>query len=414
MNVPENARSKSSLAFAGKIARVALCFIPWAYVALFILRVAVHPDQNLWDFQKDYYWAKAFVHGLNPYDVKTVTSLADRPHFPFLYMPLSLFFFVPFTLLSCETARMIALGFYVTVLLITFMAFSRRLIALRDLLGLFSLFAVLAFNGAINKSIHTGNVASLESALIFLAFMCWLKGRHTWFLICIFAASIFKLTPLFFLGLTFFNTTPRWRSAAIFLGVFLLAEAIPFRAMSISLHEWLPYAKVNVGGCQCFGYGFINPSALCMLKDLLTKGGTVVVLKPLISAVFTLWVVAVFFVTIRAGIFLFREGRGESRVDLVVLAILCYALVLPRFQDYSWVLLIPAVFRVLMVREYARTAGPLMVFCLLPQREDTIPGLSMFFKIAGFYLPLLVAFGAWLLLVLNIRKRQLQNTANVC
>jgi hypothetical protein len=388
----------------------ALCFIVCAYTALFILRVAVHPDQNLWDFQKDYYWTKAFVHGLNPYDVKTVTSLADRPHFPFLYMPLSLLFFAPFTFLSCATARMIALGFYAAVLLITFIAFSRRLIALRGIAGLFSLFAVLAFNGAINKSIHTGNVASLETALIFLAFMCWLKGRHAWFLLFIFAASLFKLTPLFFLGLTFFDRTPRWRSAAIFLGVFLLAEAIPFRVMSISLHEWLPYANANVGGCQCFGYGYINPSALCMLKDLLTRGGTVFVLKPLLSAVFALWVVAVFYFTVRAGVFLFKEGRDESRVDLVVLAILCYALVLPRFQDYYWVLLIPAVFRVLMVREYARTVGPLMVFCLLPQREDTFPGLSMYFKIAAFYLPLLVAFGTWLLLVLNIRKRQSQNT----
>lgn len=419
MDLSKNTRGQSPASRKVNILGLTLCIVPCVYVALFILHVALHPDRNLWDFQRDYYSVKAILLGLNPYDYKVIETLAGlKQCFPFVYSPLSLFFFTPFALLSYETAQLVALGFYVFVLLSTFTAFSQYLLPNDKFKPLFFFFAVLAFNGAINKSINTGNVASLETALVFMALLCWLKGRHMWFMILIFAASIFKFTPLFFLGLTFFEKPPRWRSATIFLVAFILLVAISlqvvFSVVSISFPEWLVMERTGVTWCtNDLASSLENPSMFCLLTELIANCNSVSVQNPVIATIFVLWVVTMLFFTVRAGLCLVREDRDEARIDLVVLVLLCYALVLPRFQDYSWVLLIPAVFRVLMAREYAMTAGPLMILCLIPHRVDSFPGLIYFFNIIMIYTPIIVVFGAWLLLVQNAMKRVKSNKSTL-
>ena len=410
MDLSKNTRGQSQASHKINILGLILCIVPCVYVALFILHVALHPYQHFWDFQRDYYSVKAILLGLNPYDYKVIKTLVGEYRFSFVYSPLSFFFFAPFALLSYETAQLVALGFYVFVLLGTFIAFSHFLLPNDKYTPLFFFFAVLAFNGAINKSIHTGNVASLETALVFMALLCWLKGRHMWFMILIFAASIFKFTPLFFLGLTFFEKPPRWRSATIFLIAFILLVAISlqvvFSVFSISFTEWLAMERTGVSWCSNdLASSLENPSTFCLLTELIANCNNVSVQNPVIATIFVLWVVTILFFTVRAGLYLIREDRDEARIDLVVLILLCYALVLPRFQDYSWVLLIPAVFRVLMAREYATTAGPLMILCLIPHRVDNFPGLIYFFNIILIYTPIIVVFGAWLLLVQDAMTR---------
>ncbi|MGA2554001.1 MAG: glycosyltransferase family 87 protein [Smithella sp.] len=396
-----------------------LCIVPCVYVVLFILHVALHPNQNLWDFQRDYYSVKAILLGLNPYDHKVIETLAGlKQSYPFVYSPLSLLFFAPFALLSYETAQLAALGFYIFILLGTFAVFSQRILPNDKFKPLFFFFAVLAFNGAINKSIQTGNVASLETALVFMALLCWLKGRHIWFMILIFAASVFKFTPLFFLGLIFFEKPPRWRSTAISLLAFIVLVAISlqvvFSVFSISFSEWLDMERMGISWCtNNLAFSFDNPSMFCFLTDLISNCNSVSIQNPAIATIFVLWVATLLFFTIRAGLYLARDNHDEARTDLVVLVLLCYALVLPRFQDYSWVLLIPAVFRVLMAREYAMTAGPLMILCLIPHRLDSFPGLMYFFNLIMIYTPTIVVFGAWLLLILNVMERAKSNKSTI-
>jgi hypothetical protein len=395
-----------------KFVRITLYGIPCIYFVLFILYTIFNIDQNFWDFGHDYYAAKAFLLGLNPYNTDVLFKLGGvDQRLPFVYTPISLLFFAPFTLLSYETAPLIILGFYVFVLVGTFIYFSHYLLSSIKQFGPFYLFfAVLAFNGAINKSIHVGNVASLETALVFMALMCWLKGRHIFFMILIFAASIFKLTPLFFLSLIFFDKTPRWRSAAVLFVTFLFVLEISFQVVlsnvSMSFSEWLVFELTSVGGCEPLVKGFNNPSVFCFMKELIANVDSFSMQNALTTIIFAFWVIIILFFTIRAGFYLVRENHIEARTDLAVLALLCYALLMPRFQDYSWVLLIPAVFRVIIVSEYATTVGPLTIFCLLPQRADTFPGLNYFFTLIFTYSPILVVFGAWILLVYSIIKRR--------
>lgn len=407
----KNISNRSAALLSKNAIQLLVCLVPVIYTVFFILRIAVHPAWTLWDFESNYYHTKAFLHGLNPYDFDFKTFPHTQPLYQFVYTPLSLIFFAPFTLLDYADARIAALIFYVIVLFTTFIAFSRRLITKNCFGAFFCLFAILAFNGAICKSIQSGNVASLETALIFLSFICWLRGHHVWFLCFIFAASIFKLTPLFFLVLIFFDKTPQWKSTFIAMVVFLIALAISILAMP---YEVIPYASSNISWCMPIVRGFQNPSMFCLLTTVIEQCHFPAV-KPLINAVFIIWVAAILFFTVRSGLFLAREGRDTARVDAVVLALLCYALVVPRFQDYAWVIMIPAVFRVLMDREYAKTIGPLMVLCLLPNREDNLlPGLTEVFRIAKVYSPIIVAFGAWLLLVLGIAKRPASKLPTGC
>jgi hypothetical protein len=375
------------------------------FIIIFIVQAAAHPDSFLLDFQKDYFWTKAFLHGLNPYDVKAVSALLQRPVYPFLYMPLSLGFFAPFTLLPYEYARIAALIFYGIALLFGLIVFSRSLLTIKDYGALYGIFAVLAFNGALYISIKTGNVSSLESALIFAALVCWLKGRHRWFLCSILAASLFKLTPLFFLVLVFFDKKPRWKSTAVSCLIFITLTMVSFAAMPVSLKEWLPYFHSNVGGWMDLDIACINPSMLCLLKTVFHELHVSTHHNPFIVGIYALWLGVVFLFTLRAGVFLFRKGGDAARTDVVTLALLCYALILPRFYDYGWVIVIPAVFRALMTKEYGKTIGPLMALCLLPIRQDIFPEMSIVLKIATAYSPIIVATGAWLLLIQGIVKR---------
>ena len=392
------------------IIQLLVCLGSVIYTVFFILQIAEQPHKSFWDFKVYYYATKAFLDGLNPYnfDLK-IFPLAPRSY-RFVYMPISLIFFAPFTLLDYVDAHIAALIFYVIALFTTFIAFSRRLLTKNSFGAFFCLFSILAFNGAIYKSIQTGNVASLETALIFLSFIFWLRGQHAWFLCFIFAASIFKLTPLFFLILIFFDKTPPWKSTFIATVVFLIVLAISILAMP---YEVIPYLHSNISWCQPLSKGFENPSMFCLLTTVIQQCHFPAV-EPLTYAVFIIWVAAILFFTVRAGISLTREGLEATRVDTVVLALLCYAVVVPRLQDYSWVIFIPAVFRVLMDTEYAKTIGPLMVLCLLPYRTDTLPRLMNGFNIALTYHPIIVAFGAWLLLVLYIAKRSASKLPTGC
>jgi hypothetical protein len=112
VDLSKNTGGQSPASRKINILGLTLCIVPCVYVALFILHVALHPNQNLWDFQRDYYSVKAILLGLNPYDHKVIETLAGlKQSYPFVYSPLSLFFFAPFALLSYETAQLAAFVF---------------------------------------------------------------------------------------------------------------------------------------------------------------------------------------------------------------------------------------------------------------------------------------------------------------
>src|SRR6267143_1697223 len=64
-----------------------------------------------WDFETYWYAARAVFHGLDPYSKDQMAQLAGRPlEMPFIYAPVTIPVFVPFTLASFWDARWVWLG----------------------------------------------------------------------------------------------------------------------------------------------------------------------------------------------------------------------------------------------------------------------------------------------------------------
>ena len=117
--------------------------------------------------------------------------------------------------------------------------------------------------------------------------------------------------------------------------------------------------------------------------------------------VYLLLVAAILVVTCRTLRHLHLNGE-ERRIAILVLGCLTYALVLPRFKDYSYSLLIVPAHFVITRQRLVRPPYLLLAFLAIPYVWETLPGIR---GLAGFLAPyasLLLAFGLWLVMVVML------------
>jgi hypothetical protein len=140
--------------------------------------------------------------------------------------------------------------------------------------------------------------------------------------------------------------------------------------------------------------GAINPSTLALLRDL----GDVLARKGLPVPEAVEWGVYAAFaggVTLVTGLALRRRGGEDSRFP-ILLACLAFALVMPRFKNYAYILLLPPAYFVLrrMVEAGAGSLG--LILLLLSQTPPAPFGLGEAIRnlFWGYY-PWLLALGLW-------------------
>lgn len=368
------------------------------YCGALLANLLLRPRYYQLDFKKDYYAAKAFAAGLDPYDGKVIAELASDSillHRPFVYPPAVLFFFLPFTLVSYGVAYYVYLGLKCVVLVALIRLWQKRF--LPNATGpRFYVFCLLAFNGTLYIDLIAGNVSLLQQLLMWLAFDSYLRGRLVRFSVLIVAASLFRLVPIAFLGLLLLPDHKKKHlifcaAAAVFvayLGVQCLADHQLAGRFS---HQPRGIAKERAG----------NLATLALLADVsdqLAHATGIAVPPRARLLVFLALAATVTIVTWRA----YRVAKASGTDDLarisLFLACLLYILFLPRLKGYSYVVLIAPAYSVLRTIQSVKVSHIVLCLLVLPA-GSRLPGLNWLAEYGAFwwrdYWPLFMAYCVW-------------------
>ncbi|MDD5557203.1 MAG: glycosyltransferase family 87 protein [bacterium] len=371
------------------------------YCAALVADVADIRSGYQWDFLTYYYAARASAAGISPYDDASLSRLAHEPiQVKYIFLPLTLAPFRPLTALDYPTAYrgylLLKCAAFVALLLL----WKRRFVGAGDGI-LFVAFCLFAFNGAAYADIKAGNISMLETLLLWAGFACLIAGRTPAFCLCVVAAATYKITPILFLALLpFSEDRRRWRwmagSIALFAGYLLLNRLIAPAGVTDFLRD---AAELTEKG------GILSPSTYWLAGDacrMAAVHGGLAVPAYAHQALYAAAALAVIALSWRACAALRPRADREAATDAVCIACLAYALALPRFKDYSYVLLILPAY--LAVRRWCHAPAFVLMLlaCVVPSPATrtyyVMPGWgAVFHRLVWPYYPLLVAFGVWLL-----------------
>jgi hypothetical protein len=336
-------------------------------LALFLWRFWHMRTAGNWDFMVYYWAAKAQSQGLDPYNLAHLTKVAgSKVALRFLYPPTVLYLLRPLTKLPPISAIAIYIALKVACVA-GLMLIWRACLRTRDSLVLL-LLVIFGFASAVFNDVFTGNVAIFEAFFLWLAFYSYLKGRNILFAAFVVCASAAKLTPLIFLPLALLGAGRR-KFLALAVGA-VAGAALPIVAFGGSFTRLLQYLRL-VGAVD--ERGPTNSAILPLLKDihehLVKKGAWLAHVSP--TAVHWGICIVVVVVTVLAMRRTMRTSPSSRNIHLerVVAAIIVYALVLPRFKDYSYCLLLPAV---VFVGRRIKNALPLLILLTSLTNRNTL------------------------------------------
>ncbi|MBW1713570.1 MAG: DUF2029 domain-containing protein [Deltaproteobacteria bacterium] len=369
------------------------------------VNLARHPERYQWDLKTYFAAARAQAQGLDPYDLTALSQAAGQPiKHRFVYPPLTLFLFRPLARLDYDLVYYLFLALKLLALLALLRLWQRRF--LRFKAGwLFVPFCLLAFNGALYLDFRAGNVSVFEQLLLWAGLALYLENRLIGFSLLVLAAASFKLTPILFLGLLML--TNQGRERAVFFGaggLFVLIGLASFLCWpELSAGFWQNMKGLSEGGPW-------NPASLPLIRDFFRWLG--LDLPPaIVWAVYLAAVTVVLAASWRAFHWFKSLGPEQKRRRVVFLACLVYALILPRFKDYAYILLLAPTYFLVTSQERVRGWAVLLAASVLSSGGHGLPGLKGLFKLAWTYYPLLLAFGVWWLHLVQARAGALRSVA---
>ncbi len=326
---------KASLRVAAAIALVSLLGTVWIVLAR-------HPGAYQWDLQTYYYAARAFEEGKNPYDRDALSAIADTPvRFRYVYPPHTLPVMRVLTEFSLRGAFLFWLVIKGILICILFRVWSRLLPGLAE--PGYLLLAVCAFNGAILSDAISGNISLLEQAFLWGGFLM-LRKNLTASALLIAAASFFKVTYALFLVLPLIVPGVERRGRAFALGVFFVVAPL---VLSAVVTPGLFRSFLDAGGVLAdpLERGENNPclfAFLLTLADVLREVTGWVVPAGAVVGLFVLHGIVLVALSWRRLRGVRKAGSPDSMVPLVLLLTALYPLLVPRFKNYAYILIIPA------------------------------------------------------------------------
>jgi len=294
----------------------------WRVVALFLslglaaicLGQAFLLSSSQWDLKIWWAMGNAFRAGRSPYIVEG--------GLPFIYPPIAVPLLAPLSLLPFEAA--IAVWILLKLCALAgLVAIWRQFVEIRGT-ALEVLYFLFAFGSALTIDFVAGNPCTFEQLGLWLGLLALSRGRIFWFCAAVVATAQLKISPALMLGaLLLVPKEPRWGAFAAASGAFLGLLGL----QRLLAPEW--FAQFITRSLTVDERGPDNPSLYGLIRDLAPDPGLSVLI----------WGAAVVLVaalSLRAA----RRGSGDVRVR-VLLATVVYALIAPRFMDYSYELLLP-------------------------------------------------------------------------
>ena len=387
--------------------RVAACGFLLIYCSFVVARICTDPKTFQWDFRSNYYAAKAYSAGLDPYNNRIVGEMAKTSMNTYNYPPLVFWFYIPFTFLDYNYAYQVNL-FLKCIVLIGLIYFWRKEFLGGDTDLFFYFLCLFGYRSAIYLDFRAGSIYLFELFLEWIAFSYFLRKRVALFCVFIVLASFIKITPLLFLFLLWFAEDKR--KHLYFYGsltVFLCVMAVSYASSPHLFERFVHNALSEIGAEN----GLLQPSTFSLGKDIIhalaDKMGVIEVQGFHWIALIAI-VVPVVALSIRACNAV-RSYRFPDKDKIIIfLACVVYALILPRFKDYYYVLLLVPTYFIVKRARHIKAYIPLIVLVILPSilsTETPLPGFKRFISLLNIlweYHPLIVAYFVWGLYIFEI------------
>lgn len=386
------------------ILSVSIRVIVLVYCLATVVYLSSYPNIFQWDFKAYYYAARAYAAGLNPYDVVVTAAVGEysdfRGSFRFIYPLPMLFLFLPLSLLSYTAALHLFLLIKCVLLAGLIYLWGKEFLEDKPNLS-FYLFCIVAFNSPLYIDLRAGNVAIIEQFTLWLAFYFFLKRRLLLFCLFILIPATIKVTPLLFLSLLWF-LEGRGRRLYFFGSLLIFV-------MTLSLFHFCTPVLFASFLCQA-GRTVVKasqPSTFALLGDLLGQLGMdacPVVAHCIHVVLFFAIAMAILAVTWRACVVL-RSRHAISREKILIfLVCTVYAVILPHFEDYSYIIVLVPAYAILR-RSRPGGLSALLLFMTLSAAGTTLPLVHPLMRIMLAYSPLILTYLVWGLYVREIASR---------
>jgi hypothetical protein len=366
------------------------------YCISLVVHIAIYSEGYLWDVKVYYYAAKAHAAGLNPYDGRNLSLMAQAPtDLRFVYPPLMLWFFRPLSLVDYQTASYLFLAIK-CILLAGLIYLWRNGLLDRQVDTLFYFFCLLAFNSALFLDFKAGNITVLLELLIWLGLYCFLRHKLLPFCLFVIAASVFKITPILFILLLAASKDPKKYT-------YMLCSVIVFSAIMLASYVAGPglFADFVRSAGQMQESDIRNPATFPLVRDLLlllSKYTGIAVPEYTSFYViipFYAVIAAVIFISWRAYVRINSTEMKDKEKIVVFLFCLVYALILPRFKDYSYILLLVPSYFIIKRVTYIKAYPFLFILAILSAQHVVLPGFNVVCLVLWSYYPLMLAYFVW-------------------
>ncbi|MDA1216740.1 MAG: glycosyltransferase family 87 protein, partial [Chloroflexi bacterium] len=164
------------------------------------LLLGVWVGRYMWDFAAGYNGALLLRAGMSPYALQPLLNYPAGPIVFWVYPPLGLCLFLPFTLLSYPVAIKLWLGLELLGAALLAWIWARHFWKF-DLLMHPAAMLIVCFglNGTLLWLLTTGNAGLVEAVLLWLALAALLNGHDKRYGVLIAMASLLKVLPAFFM-----------------------------------------------------------------------------------------------------------------------------------------------------------------------------------------------------------------------
>ncbi len=355
----------------------------------------IHPVKQR-DFLGFYTAISAFDQGHVPYSTAALPPVEGEDIPPYVYPPYTLYLFQPVTWFGFATAARLFLALKL-VALAGLVYLWHRLFNLNRYHGLFWVLIPLSFSGTLIADIRAGNISIFEELVIWTGFYLYSQKKTAGFGIAILLVAVFKLTPILLLGLL----AMKWRKKEIFQGAFFGAALIGLIAASAVI--WPELFASFLRNARGLGteHGENNPSTWALIGDVVlwlkmkTGHALPAIIPAAIYAALALGAAAV-----SAKMFSRLRLLEEKKADLWRICLMCllFAVVIPRFKNYSYILLIGPSLYVLASCKWINPVVPLgallTIFCY-QSLQWLGTALQPFYTVQREYYCLLLAGMVW-------------------
>lgn len=361
----------------------------------------IYADPRLqWDFEAYYYGAMSWAQGVSPYGAEAVDRASDGAStWRFIYTPITVYAFLPFTALDLVAAKAVFLTLKLLALagLVTLWY---RMLSPRLPAWVLLAVCIFGFNAAIYADLRVGNITIFEQLVLWTGIWAYLQKKPYLAAAAIALAAVPKLALLPFLLLLIAPARRQWRAFGFGLSLFILLVAGPFivrpelvgdfvSGFGREFHHRAPWAQSPLT--------FIGDiTALQVVPQALNDPRVHVT----VFALYAVMLLAVSWPMLRAS---FRQPPGLGHV---IHFCFIYALLMPRFKDYSYILLIlPAiVIATTVIRSLDARVIAVIVLALAAPIVSPLPYSRAVLGLLWSYYPLLLTLTVWLLYVREEKK----------